>query len=91
MQSIEDMFYTFLKKNNLNINNFLFPLWIKYFKENARYRTVCQECLAKIEHFHKMRYKKKKLVEIIGVGYEDDMELIMMKSKAKEAHLKRIG
>jgi hypothetical protein len=91
IQSIEDMFYTFLKKNNLKITNFPFPLWIKHFKEHARFRTLCQECLEKIERFGKMRTKKQRLAEVIGVGYEDDMEIIKMKTREKEANLKKIG
>jgi hypothetical protein len=54
------MFYDFLALSGKTINDFDYELWMKHFRKNARYRTVCQECNSLIESLHKHKLKKER-------------------------------
>jgi len=41
LQSIEDMFYAFLKQYNFTLDNYEHEHWTNYFTKHARFRTVC--------------------------------------------------
>lgn len=54
------MFYDFLAESGKTVANFDYELWMKYFRQHARYRTVCQECMEVIENLHKAKLKKER-------------------------------
>ena len=58
VQSLEDMFFDYLNENNLTLDTYDYRLWMKHFREEARYRTLCTVCYDKLEQVHK--YLKKK-------------------------------
>ena len=74
---MEDLFYSFLQVTQKTINDFDYELWMKYFREHARYRTVCQECNALIESLHKLKLKKERYQSVLPKD-DEDAEIIMM-------------
>jgi hypothetical protein len=44
IQSLEDMFFIYLRNTNQTINNFNFGNWVTYFTKNSTFRTLCNDC-----------------------------------------------
>ena len=77
------MFYDFLRESDgtQTLGSFDHERWNMYFRKHARYRTVCQECLALIEDKYRKLKKKKRLLDACQ---DDDMQLLLMNDRKKE-------
>lgn len=50
---------------------------MKYFREKARYRTVCNECTELIETLHKVKLKRERYESALP-KYDQELEIIQM-------------
>jgi hypothetical protein len=73
IESIEDMFYAFLRETGQQLNSFKHEQWIRYFKNHAHYRTVCHECNVLIEDRYYKRKERDRVREAIGDDERADM------------------
>ena len=65
MESLEILFFQYLRETNQTVSDYDFNKWIAYFKQNATFRTVCQDCYDEIELDHKMEQKRDRAAELI--------------------------
>ena len=77
LQSIEDMFYAFLKQYNFTLDNYEHEHWTNYFTKHARFRTVCQDCSEQIETRFKTKQKLNRLAAAVPKD-DEDFQLILM-------------
>lgn len=62
--NIEDLFNEFLIEKNEKMPNYGFQAWIRYFKANAQYRTICMDCVELIEDYqHKLRRQERRIAD----------------------------
>lgn len=61
IQNIEDMFRDFLLTSGEPMPGYSYQRWNRYFKAHARYRTLCFDCSAMIQEYHKKRMKLMRL------------------------------
>mmetsp|Transcript_30594 Transcript_30594/g.46934 ORF Transcript_30594/g.46934 Transcript_30594/m.46934 type:complete len:150 (-) Transcript_30594:158-607(-) len=64
MQNIEDFFREFLQKSGEKMPKYNFQKWIRYFKENATFRTICAECAEMINDYHRKLRRKTRFDEL---------------------------
>ena len=55
LQNLEDLFRDFIVIEKQPMPGYRFQSWIRYFKDNAQYRTLCAECAEMIESYHKKK------------------------------------
>jgi hypothetical protein len=55
LQSMEDLFREFLVATGEPMPGHNFQRWVSYFKKHARFRTLCFDCAAMIEEYHRKR------------------------------------
>ena len=58
LESLEDLFYEYLKQSGETLAKHNFLKWFKYFKENTTYRTTCQDCYEQLVENYKMERKQ---------------------------------
>ena len=84
LQSIEEMFYSFLRKTQSTVESYEHELWMKFFIQHARYRTVCTECANLIETLYRKAQKKNRLAAVVPFD-DDDAAIILMSEKKKNS------
>ena len=67
LQNIEDLFNEFLRETGARMADYKFQRWTRFFKERARYRTLCVECAEMIQDYHhKLRRKHRRQAQANG-------------------------
>ena len=66
MESLEDMFFDYLKESGETLANHDFLKWLNYFKGHSTYRTCCNDCYDQIlegYHMHRKRVRRQEKIK----------------------------
>lgn len=65
MESLEDVFYAFLKESDQTVLHYKWDQWFFYFMRHTSYRTLCTDCHDQLVEHYRMERKKVRRAEKI--------------------------
>ena len=65
LESLEDVFYDFLRESGQTLSKYAWHEWFFYVKRNTSYRTLCTDCHDQLVENYQMERKKVRRAEKI--------------------------
>ena len=92
IESIEDMFFNYIKETGESVLAFNFNKWLIHFRKHATFRTVCFECYEQMGIEYKQELKRKRVEEEIRERNARDIaELENLPEEERNKWLKHVA